>query len=188
MRFRLRNKVLCGRRGNGSYTACRVQQRTPCRRGHISLTVWEVEVADSASSVDGRAMQPYLRQQPNHRMLWARNGSCGCKSSRQRTPRNGSTVFLRKIGGLRWSTIPPLTAQSVNQLTRALENRSYLSARVEADTVADADKRKMSVNYRLFPGRPHRIRNIQYSFPDRFAEGTCDGRLGPFHRASRRQP
>ena len=35
----------------------------------------------------------------------------------------------------------------------------------EADTVADADKRKMSVNYRLFPGRPHRIRNIQYSFP-----------------------
>lgn len=110
-------------------------------------------------------MQPYLRQQPNHRMLWSAKWQLGIYNLSGKDTTKWINRFLRKIGEAPVVYDSALTAQSVNQLTRALENKGYLSARVEADTVADADKRKMSVNYRLFPGRPHRIRNIQYSFP-----------------------
>ncbi len=110
-------------------------------------------------------MQPYLRQQPNHRVLWSAKWQLGIYNLSGKDTTKWIDRFLRKIGEAPVVYDSALTAQSVNQLTRALENKGYLSARVEADTVADADKRKMSVNYRLFPGRPHRIRNIQYSFP-----------------------
>ncbi len=98
-------------------------------------------------------------------MLWSAKWQLGIYNLSGKDTTKWINRFLRKIGEAPVVYDSALTAQSVNQLTRALENKGYLSARVEADTVADADKRKMSVNYRLFPGRPHRIRNIQYSFP-----------------------
>ncbi len=165
MRFRLRNKVLAVGAATAVTLLAACNSARHVEEGHYLLDRVEVEVADYASSVDGREMQPYLRQQPNHRMLWSAKWQLGIYNLSGKDTTKWINRFLRKIGEAPVVYDSALTAQSVNQLTRALENKGYLSARVEADTVADADKRKMSVNYRLFPGRPHRIRNIQYSFP-----------------------
>lgn len=133
--------------------------------GHYLLDRVDIAVADSSGAVDSRDMQPYLRQQPNHRMLWSAKWQLGIYNLSGRDTTKWINRFLRKIGEAPVVFDSALTAQSVEQLTRAMENKGYLSARVEADAVADSAKRKMRVNYRLFPGKPHRIRSIQYAFP-----------------------
>lgn len=77
--------------------------------------------------------------------------------------------WVRKLGEPPVVYDSALTAASVRQLQRALENKGYLDAQVEADTLSKG--RKMSVRYRVNSGEPHVIRSISYAIPDSAVAG-----------------
>ncbi len=59
-----------------------------------------------------------------------------------------------------------LTAQSVRQLEKVLENRGYLHPEVSVVKTADTAHRKMKLNYKLIPGERYVIRSIDYEIED----------------------
>ena len=144
-------------------SACSSSRHVP--EGQYLLDRVKITVEDSVPDVSVSEMNAYVRQQPNHRMLWSAKWQLGIYNLSGRDTTKWINRFLRKIGE------PPviydslLTRQGVSQLQRALYNKGYLDAKVTADTVGNARKKKMRVNYRLYPGKPHRIRTIQYAFP-----------------------
>lgn len=143
--------------------ACSSSRHVP--QGEYLLDKVRVSVADSTEGVEEAEMQAYIRQQPNHRMLWSAKWQLGIYNMSGSDTTKWINRFLRRIGEAPVIYDSTLTAQGVAQLTRALENKGYLSARVEADTIADAAHRKMRVDYKLYPGRPHVVKSIQYAFP-----------------------
>lgn len=143
--------------------ACGSARHVPT--GEYLLDKVRVTVADSSRDVRQAEMQAYVRQQPNHRMLWSARWALGIYNLSGKDTTKWINRFLRRIGEAPVIYDSALTAQGVAQLTRALGNKGYLSARVVADTVVDPVKRKISVNYLLYPGESHRIRTIQYAFP-----------------------
>lgn len=121
-------------------------------------------VADSGKIVDESDLTSYLRQQPNHKMLWSMKLRLGIYNMSGRDSTKWWNKWVRKLGEPPVVYDSTLTSASVRQLRRALENRGYLDAKVTADTVSKG--RKMSVTYHLNPGEPHTINSISYQIPD----------------------
>ncbi len=143
--------------------ACSSSRHVP--EGEFLLDKVHVSIADSTDGIEKTEIQAYVRQQPNHKMLWSAKWQLGIYNMSGRDTTKWINRFLRKIGEPPVIYDSTLTAQSVAQLTQALENKGYLNARVIADTIANHKDRKMTVDYKLYPGRPHVIKSIQYSFP-----------------------
>lgn len=126
----------------------------------------KVDSATGAENIDTEALQAYLRQTPNHRMLWSLRLRLGFYNMSG----NDSTRFwnrwARKLGEPPVIFDSVLTDAGVDQLRKAMVNKGYLKAQVHADTVADAKKKKIKVTYRINPGEPYRIRSISYDIPD----------------------
>ncbi len=133
--------------------------------GEYLLDRVSVTVADTTTSVSSQEMQAYLRQLPNHRMLWSAKWQLGIYNLSGKDTTKWINRFLRRIGEAPVIYDSTLTAQSISQLERALRNKGFLSATVTADTTINPDKDKIRVDYKLYPGKPHRIANIEYSFP-----------------------
>ncbi|MDE6329527.1 MAG: BamA/TamA family outer membrane protein [Muribaculaceae bacterium] len=107
----------------------------------------------------------YLRQQPNHKMLWSAKFRLGIYSLSGKDSTRWWNRWIRKLGEPPVVYDSTLTAKSVRQLQTALVNKGYLAAEAEADTTV-VGKKKMRVEYVLHPGRPHIIRNFTMEIPD----------------------
>ena len=118
-------------------TGCRSSRHVP--QGSYLLDEVEIKVNDSTHTIDRQEMLTYLRQQPNHKMLW-------------------STKFRLGVYTLR------LTSEE--QLHKALVNKGFMDAQVSSTVMADSAKRKVRVEYDLQPGAPHVMRSISYEFPN----------------------
>lgn len=107
----------------------------------------------------------YLRQVPNHKMLWLTKFRLGLYSMSGKDSTKWWNRRLRALGE------PPvvydslLTTASVEQLRQAFFNKGYLAAEVVADTVV-VGKKKMAVDYSVVAGEPHKIASIDRLFPE----------------------
>ncbi|MDE6559106.1 MAG: BamA/TamA family outer membrane protein, partial [Muribaculaceae bacterium] len=107
----------------------------------------------------------FLRQQPNHKMLWSAKLRLGIYNMSGSDTTKWWNKWIRKIGE------PPVIFQSklmnssIDQLTQALINKGYIDASVSADTISNNGK-KISVNYTLHPGTPHVIKNFYFQIND----------------------
>ncbi len=144
-------------------SSCSSTRHVP--EGELMLDRVSISVGDSTQEINQTEMQAYIRQQPNHRMLWSAKWALGIYNLSGKDTTKWINRFLRKIGEAPVIYDSVLTEQGISQLKRALQNKGYLNARVEAETIANVSKKKMNVDYRLFPGRPHVIKSIDYSFP-----------------------
>ncbi|MBO5672549.1 MAG: hypothetical protein J6R81_05190, partial [Alistipes sp.] len=120
---------------------------------------------DDRITADKDGLDIYVRQSPNKRILgidfyvWVYQMANPEK-------KNWWNNFKRKIGEEPVLLDSALTEKSVQNLKTYLDTRGYFSSEVtyEVDTVER--KRRDSVTYTLYQGKPTRIRNISYEFRD----------------------
>lgn len=108
----------------------------------------------------------YLRQQPNHKMLWALKFRLGLYNLSGADSTKWWNKMWRRLGEAPTVYDPALTAQSVAQMRKALMNKGYLSAEVEVDSMVNVKKRKIDLRYILHPGPRHRISKFTVDIPD----------------------
>ena len=126
----------------------------------ISLTV------DSTDhQFDRQELLTYLRQYPNHKMLWLTKLRLGVYNMSGRDSTKWWNKRLRALGEPPVIYDSELTLEGVNQLQQALFNKGYLGAKVTADTTV-IGKKKIKVDYRILPGEPHTIAGIEKVFPN----------------------
>ncbi len=134
--------------------------------GSYLLDNVHIEINDSTHTFDTQEMSAYLRQLPNHKMLWSIKFRLGVYNMSGNDTTKWYNRWVRKLGEPPVIYDSTLTAMGREQLTKAMVNKGFLEAVVESDTILDEKKRKVKVRYKLNPGTPHVINSISYNFPD----------------------
>lgn len=138
---------------------------------HVPQGQYLVEDVDmTIENPDGEVRQAdlvnYLRQTPNHKVLGFLKLQLATYSLSGADSTRWYNRWLRRLGQPPVIYDPKLTVTSEKQLRQALINRGYMEASVEADTVTDSIRRRVSVDYRIATGAPHRISSVEYDIPD----------------------
>lgn len=135
--------------------------------GQLLLNSAKIDISDSnGGDVTAEWLDPYLRQHPNHKILWFAKLQLGIYNMSGRDSTKWYNRWVRRLGEAPVIYDRQQTEQSRRQLELALNNRGYNDASVVVDTMARADKKKMDVVYRIDPGQPHYIETISYEFDD----------------------
>ena len=135
-------------------------------KGSYLLDAVDIHVDDSTKTFDSEEMMTYLRQLPNHKMLWSMKFRLGIYNMSGNDTTRWWNRWIRKLGEAPVIYDSLLTQTGSDQLLKAMVNKGFLDARVETESIADSAKRKMKVEYSLYPGEPHVIRSVDYVFPD----------------------
>lgn len=125
---------------------------------------------DSAAAgndeLDVTEMQSYLRQLPNHKMLWSIKFRLGFYNMSGKDSTNWWNRWMRKLGEPPVIYDPALAEASASQLKQYLANKGYFNAQVEIDSVVNERKRKIALSYNLMPEERKIISSVDYEFPD----------------------
>lgn len=143
--------------------ACSTTRHVP--EGEYLLDKVRILVDSGHPEVKSEEFLAYLRQQPNHKMLWSAKFRLGIYDMSGMDSTKWWNKWIQKLGEPPVIYDSTLTAASVRQLRTALVNKGYLSAQVRADTLATG-KKKMKVDYRLSPGAPHIVRSFNVEIAD----------------------
>ena len=116
--------------------------------------------------LDVTEMQAYLRQTPNHRMLWSIKFRLGFYNMAGSDSTNWWNRWMRKLGEPPVIYDPALSDASASQLIQYLANKGYFNADVTVDSVKNERKKKIELTYTLAPGPRKVISQMEYEFPD----------------------
>ena len=116
--------------------------------------------------LDVTEMQAYLRQTPNHRMLWSIKFRLGFYNMSGNDSTNWWNRWMRKLGEPPVIYDPALSEASADQLMQYLANKGYFNADVTIDSVKNEKKKKIELTYTLSPGPQKVISQMEYEFPD----------------------
>ncbi|MDE7343172.1 MAG: outer membrane protein assembly factor, partial [Muribaculaceae bacterium] len=144
--------------------ACSTTRHVPA--GEFLLNKVNIDVDSTVRNVDDEELLTYLRQQPNHRMLWSARLRLGIYNLSGNDTTKWWNRWLRKMGEPPVIYDPTLTRAGANQMQLALVNKGYLGATVEPVVKADTAHRKINVEYDVHPGKAHVVRNIDYQVSD----------------------
>ena len=146
--------VLCG---------CRSTRYVP--DGSYLLDKISISVDSTDRQFDRQELLTYLRQYPNHKMLWLTKFRLGLYNMSGRDSTKWWNKRLRALGEAPVIYDSILTDEGVSQLQQAFFNKGFLGAEVYADTVVTG-KKKIKVDYHVIPGEPHTVRSITREFPN----------------------
>lgn len=141
---------------------CRSTRYVP--EGEYLLDKVSVKV-DGSNPFSSEELTSYLRQLPNHKMLWLTKFRLGLYNMSGADTTRWWNRRLRALGEAPVVFDTLLAAESADQLKQAFINKGYLAAEVIADTFA-VGKKKMGVKYMVTPGVPHRITSLERIFAD----------------------
>ena len=145
-------------------SGCSSSRHVP--EGSYLLDKVNIEVNDSTHRVNATELSSYIRQMPNHKILWSMKFRLGVYNMSGHDTTKWYNRWVRKLGEAPVIYDKQLMETSVEQLEKAMVNKGFLYASATADTIVDEKKRKIKINYKLNPGEPHIIDNIEYVFPD----------------------
>lgn len=136
--------------------------------GSLLLDKVSITVVDSTGQVDidREKYLNYLRQQPNHKLLWKMKFQLGIYNMSGRDSTKWYNKLARNLGEAPVIYDSVLTIQSQTQLQRAMVNEGYLHASVTVDTISRPGKKKMAVDYIITPGPLYTISSVDYNIPD----------------------
>lgn len=141
---------------------CRTTKYVP--EGNYLLEKVTIDV-EGENPFTSEELTSYLRQVPNHKMLWMTKFRLGLYSMSGRDSTKWWNRRLRTLGEAPVIFDTQLTLNSAEQLQQAFFNKGYLGAEVVADTLV-VGKKKMAVNYSVVSGEPHRITSLEHTFPE----------------------
>ncbi len=153
--------------------ACSPTRHVP--QGSYLLDHVKIETDDKA--LKKGSLKNYLRQEPNHRMFGLFRLSLGMYNLSGSDSTKWINRWIRNTG------TPPVIYDSVliensrAQIEKAVNNKGYMAARVEVDTVIDG--KRIDVTYRVKANKPHYLGNIHYSIPHDTISRIVERRLQP---------
>ncbi|MCM1474727.1 MAG: BamA/TamA family outer membrane protein [Muribaculaceae bacterium] len=160
-------------------SACSSSRHVP--QGQYLLDNVKITVNDTAPDHDELTeteLLSYLRQTPNHKMLWTIKFRLGVYNLSGKDTTKWWNRWIRKLGEPPVIYDSTLTLASADQLRRVLINRGHLSPEVVVDTTVNERKRKISVDYQLNPGPLHTISSLTYQWPNDTIAKLARGRSG----------
>lgn len=113
---------------------------------------------------DKRALNEYIKQKPNKRVLWWKFYLSLYNLSNPEKDSSGFHNWLRRIGEPPVVYDESLKERSAEQLELYMQNKGFYEAQVSDTTVFR--KKKAKVLYHVTPNRPYRINDISYFFQD----------------------
>lgn len=125
-----------------------------------------VRITIDNDSIDVTELHNFLRQQPNHKVLGFAKLQLSTYSLSGRDSSKWYNRWLRSLGQPPVIYDADLTEKSRKQLQQALVNRGYMDVKVEIDSAARPDDKRIDVSYNIITGRPHVIHRIDYNVPD----------------------
>lgn len=134
--------------------------------GDYLLDKVNIEINDSTHTVDAAEMSTYIRQLPNHKMLWSVKFRLGVYNMSGKDTTKWYNRWIRKLGESPVVYDSTLMEASIEQLEKAMINKGFLYANVSADTLKNDKKKKMRVKYNIDAGVRYEIDSISYVFPD----------------------
>lgn len=132
----------------------------------VKIVIDDTLLRTGAETLKSEEFLSYVRQQPNHKMLWSAKLRLGIYNISGRDTSRWWNRWVRKLGEPPVIYDSTLTRVAVRQLRTALINKGYLSAQVDADTILDEARRKMTVEYKLRPGTPHIVKKVDFMIAD----------------------
>lgn len=145
-------------------SGCSSSRHVP--EGKYLLDQIHIHINDTTNSFNNEEMVNYVRQLPNHKILWSTKLQLGIYNLSGKDTTKWYNRWVRKMGEAPVVYDSLLTVQSAMQLKKAMENKGYLDAKVDVDTSINDKKRKIRIDYTLSPGTPHTIKNIAFEFPN----------------------
>lgn len=133
-------------------------------QGEYLLDEVKIKLNDSTGLLNEQQLMSYVRNRPNHKMLWSTKFRLGIYNLSGSDSTKWWNRWIRKLGEPPVIFDPKGTLSDADQLRKAMINAGFLGAQVTIDSAPNRNKRKMSVLYELNPGYPHIIRNIDYKF------------------------
>lgn len=149
--------LLCG---------CSSSRKVPRGQYLLDAVSFSFDSTARKGEFDTEQLTAYLRQLPNHKMLWSMKFRLGIYNMQGKDSTKWWNRLARNLGEAPVIYDSTLTATGVTQLRNALINKGYLHAQVDARLRPDSASRKMKVDYHISPGPAHTIRSISYEFPD----------------------
>lgn len=141
---------------------CQTTKYVP--EGEFLLDKISVKV-EGENPFSAEELNTYLRQQPNHKMLWMTKFRLGIYNMSGRDSTKWWNRRLRTLGEAPVIFDTILTAESADQLKQAFFNKGYLGAEVITDTTMTGNK-KMAVDFTINSGLPHRINSMERVYLD----------------------
>ena len=123
-----------------------------------------VKIETDDKSVKPSDLKSYLRQEPNHRMFGLFRFTLGLYNLSGNDTTKWYNRWVRKAGSPPVIYDPELMENSRQQMERAMNNRGYMAARVEADILSKG--KRMDGTYRVSTHEPHYIDDIDYLIPN----------------------
>lgn len=149
---------------------CRSSKHVPDGSYLLDKVNIRIDSVGAREHLDVTEMQSYLRQTPNHKMLWSIKFRLGFYNMSGKDSTNWWNRWMRKLGEPPVIYDPALSEASAVQLAQYLANKGYFNAGVTVDSVVDEEKRKIALTYSLSPGRRKVISSVEYEFPDSSVE------------------
>lgn len=143
-------------------SGCRSTKYVP--EGSYLLDNVSIEV-EGENPFSGEELTTYLRQLPNHKMLWLTKFRLGLYNMSGEDSTKWWNRRLKAMGEPPVIYDSVLMSSSADQLQQAFINKGYLGATVVADTVVTG-KKKIEVDFTIQSGQPHRIVNIERIYND----------------------
>lgn len=145
------------------FAGCSSSRHVP--EGEFLLDKVSIHIDSAGEQFENSELMTYLRQRPNHKMLWSAKFRLGIYNMSGSDTTKWWNRWIRKLGEAPVIYDQGLTDAGAGQLRKMLVNKGYMHAKVNFDTIADTKKRKMKVEYNLQPGNQHQISSITYEFP-----------------------
>ncbi|MCM1162695.1 MAG: BamA/TamA family outer membrane protein [Muribaculaceae bacterium] len=134
--------------------------------GEYLLDKVKIDVEGDSKDISTLEMFNYLRQTPNHKVLGFWKLQLGTYNLSGSDTTKWYNRWVRRMGQPPVIYDPQLTEASARQLQLAMINRGYLGAEIKVDTIVNANKKKIEVDYTINTGTPHRISRIGYDIAD----------------------
>lgn len=134
--------------------------------GEYLLDGVRITGSDSLAGSHDTDYSVYLRQLPNHKMLWSIKFRLGIYNMSGSDTTRWWNRWVRKLGEPPVVYDSALTEAGAEQLRMMMVNKGYLNATVKVGEQTDSAKRKKRLTYEMHPGAPHIIKSIDYQFPD----------------------
>lgn len=119
-----------------------------------------VKIETDDKSVKPSDLKSYLRQEPNHRMFGLFRFTLGLYNLSGNDSTKWYNRWVRNAGTPPIIYDPVLIENSRMQMEKAMNNKGYMAARVDVDTVSKG--KRMDVFYRVSANTPHCIDDIDY--------------------------
>lgn len=135
-------------------------------KGSYLLDEVKIHLDDTTGRLNSQDLMTYVRNQPNHKMLWATKFRLGIYNISGKDSTKWWNKWIRKLGEAPVIFDSTATLSDAEQLQKAMVNSGFLHAKVDIDTLPDVRHKKMKVNYNLTPGASYTVKNIEYVFPN----------------------